>query len=174
MANASSWKRYGNVTDTIKYDGPTYGNYTARHGFCPRIPFAGICDANECEKDNHCRNLTQKCCYGQCGFLRCLDAVDGVKKIGDCPHYLKVPVEMYPEEPINECDTDAGCKNNEHKCCPTIWLGTFKCVLPTDLGVPVSPPVGASIGAEISSPDPHHPPPPPPPPPPPRRRDTHR
>ena len=44
----------------------------------------------------------------------------------------KVPVEKYPETPINECETDDNCSNATHKCCDTDTHGIRKCVAPLE------------------------------------------
>ena len=43
----------------------------------------------------------------------------------------QVPVEKYPETPVNECEIDTNCTADvQHKCCPTDTMGIRKCVAP--------------------------------------------
>jgi len=124
------------ATGHPQYDFPdpvyqTYGPDLLHHGFCPREPKESLCDANFCTQDNHCEEASKKCCPAQCGGLMCLDAVPGQRRDGECPDFWKVPVENYPNVPINECDIDTDCTAvSNHKCCGTTYASTRKCVLP--------------------------------------------
>lgn len=112
-------------------DFPTFGEDVTRDGFCPRLPTESLCDTNFCEKDQHCEKPAQKCCPVGCGGQMCVDAVPGIRREGECPDFWTVPVEKYPETPVNECEIDESCTSNpRHKCCGTEVSGTRKCVLP--------------------------------------------
>jgi len=120
MANAGGMMRWPQ-----KRVFKTYGSDVVRDGFCPREPREpNLCDFNTCNKDNHCVK-PKKCCPGKCGALMCLDAVPGERRTGECPKFWNVAVP-----PINECEIDAECKNDSHKCCRTDTFAIRKCVLP--------------------------------------------
>jgi len=123
MANAGGY--YPNLPKRVFQ---TYGRDVVRNGTCPISPDTP-CGMSNCEKDNHCKESSMKCCPGVCGFLLCLDAVPGERTAGECPEFWNVPVEYRGEEPINRCEIDAECKDS-HKCCDTDTSGIRKCVLP--------------------------------------------
>jgi len=115
---------------------PTYGPEVERDGFCPREPRQSLCDTNFCNQDNHCEESKQKCCPVDCGGLMCVDSVPGRRRAGHCPDFWKVPVEHYPEVPVNQCEIDDDCLTPIHKCCGTDTSGIRKCVNP--LSAPTS------------------------------------
>merc|ERR1712002_96648 len=67
------------------------------------------------------------------------------KEEGECPDFWTVPVEKYPETPVNECEIDESCTSNpRHKCCGTEVSGTGKCVLPKAYGQKTARPINES------------------------------
>jgi len=107
-----------------------YGPNKEKEGFCPRSPRESLCDTNFCTQDNHCEEAKKKCCPVGCGGLMCIDPIPGIRRAGNCPDFWTVPVEKYPDTPINQCDTDDNCSNPVHKCCGTDTMGIRKCVNP--------------------------------------------
>jgi len=126
MANAGFRIQNFRRPRTRKMKIMTYGPDVVRNGTCPSIPSVPCRGKRACKKDNHCEESTKKCCPVTCGSL-CLDAVPGERRPGECPEFWNIPVEKYPK---NDCDIDAGCPKNSHKCCPTEIPGIRKCVLP--------------------------------------------
>merc|ERR1711970_929917 len=96
-----------------KEDRPEYGTNVERDNYCPRVPPVGVCDYNSCIRDNHCKDESQKCCPGNCGFLMCVNAEE-VRKQGECPDLREYPIM----DDYNECKTDKNCPGHLI-CCGT-------------------------------------------------------
>merc|ERR1711970_644647 len=65
------------------------------------------------ERDNHCKDESQKYCPGNCGFLMCVNAEE-VRKQGECPDLREYPIM----DDYNECKTDKNCPGHLI-CCGT-------------------------------------------------------
>lgn len=140
--NPGGVRRQSCSTERQRFTGYPQTGSGAR-GQCPQISGIGLC-LNNCNSDEDCQNVSQKCCSNGCGRV-CTKVSDqnirggpqigigggsggGGEKVGACPRTQTNPLGTVTGD---ECQIDTQCFGNQ-KCCQTS-LGGRKCLTPDNV-----------------------------------------